>query len=173
MRKGRGLPSLPNQLTGRHLLQTLLQYVPLSFSLSGRMLNVKIIHQEQVFVLPALTDSGAVGNFINDIYSLAHTEHKAIEQYAQEAFQQGNIRPTSPAFAGFFFVGKKGRGLNLCIDYRAFNMVKCLCPLQLVPSALEQLCSAKIFTKLDLLSAYNLVRIQPGDKCLLRCLQPL
>ncbi len=37
-------------------------------------------------------------------------------------------------------------------------------PLPLVPSALEQLRGARIFTKLDLRSAYNLIRIREGDE---------
>ncbi|KAK3557853.1 hypothetical protein QTP86_003254 [Hemibagrus guttatus] len=37
-------------------------------------------------------------------------------------------------------------------------------PLPLVPAALEQLRGARIFTKLDLRSAYNLVRIHEGDE---------
>lgn len=64
-----------------------------------------------------------------------------------------------------FFHGEKG-GLRSCIDYRGLNqiMVKYPYPLPLVPSALEQLQSAQIFTKLDLHSAYNLVHIRRGDK---------
>lgn len=34
----------------------------------------------------------------------------------------------------------------------------------LCPSALEQLWKAKIFTKVDLHSAYNLIRIRNGDE---------
>ncbi|KAK3551428.1 hypothetical protein QTP70_017324 [Hemibagrus guttatus] len=37
-------------------------------------------------------------------------------------------------------------------------------PLPLVPAALEQLRGARVFTKLDLRSAYNLVRIHEGDE---------
>ncbi|KAK3556048.1 hypothetical protein QTP70_001855 [Hemibagrus guttatus] len=37
-------------------------------------------------------------------------------------------------------------------------------PLPLVPAALEQLREAKIYTKLDLRSAYNLIRIKEGDE---------
>ncbi|KAK3520019.1 hypothetical protein QTP70_010855 [Hemibagrus guttatus] len=37
-------------------------------------------------------------------------------------------------------------------------------PLPLVPAALEQLRGARVFTKLDLRSAYNLVRIREGDE---------
>lgn len=37
-------------------------------------------------------------------------------------------------------------------------------PLPLVPSALEQLWEATIYTKFDLWSAYNLIRIKEGDE---------
>ncbi|KAL0154280.1 hypothetical protein M9458_050393 [Cirrhinus mrigala] len=101
------------------------------------------------------------------IYPLSLPETKAMEEYIQEALSQGYIRPfTSPAASSFFFVVKKDRGLRPCIDYRALNQstIKFRYPLPLVPAALEQLRSARIFTKLDLRSAYNLVRIREGDE---------
>ncbi len=42
--------------------------------------------------------------------------------------------------------------------------VKFRYPLPLAPPALEQLRSAKYFTKLDLRNAYNLIRIREGDE---------
>ncbi|KAK3512082.1 hypothetical protein QTP70_030361 [Hemibagrus guttatus] len=101
------------------------------------------------------------------IYSLSIPEEKAMEEYIKEALSQGNIRPsTSPAASSFFFVAKKDGGLRPCIDYRALNKitVKFRYPLPLVPSALEHLRGATVFTKLDLRSAYNLIRIREGDK---------
>ncbi len=73
---------------------------------------------------------------------------------------------TSPAASSFFFVAKKDGGLRPCIDYRALNKitVKFRYPLPLVPAALEHLRGATIFTKLDLRSAYNLIRIREGDE---------
>lgn len=51
-------------------------------------------------------------------------------------------------------------------DYPGLNniTVKYPYPLPLVPVALEQLWEAKVFTKLNLRSTYNLVRIREGDK---------
>ncbi|KAI2650785.1 Transposon Tf2-9 polyprotein [Labeo rohita] len=101
------------------------------------------------------------------IYPLSLPETQAMEEYIQEALSQGYIRPsTSPAASSFFFVAKKDGGLRPCIDYRIINQgtIKFRYPLPLVPVALEQLRSAKIFTKLDLRSAYNLVRIREGDE---------
>ncbi|CAM4578888.1 unnamed protein product [Leuciscus chuanchicus] len=66
----------------------------------------------------------------------------------------------------FFSVGKKDGGLRPCIDYRTLNAstVKYRYPLPLFPAALEQLRGARIFSKLDLCSAYNLVRIRKRDE---------
>ncbi len=45
-----------------------------------------------------------------------------MEEYIEEALQQGYIRPsTSPAASSFFFVAKKDGGLQPCIDYQALN----------------------------------------------------
>ncbi|KAK3568650.1 hypothetical protein QTP86_011419 [Hemibagrus guttatus] len=86
------------------------------------------------------------------IYSLSIPEEKAMEEYIKEALSQGYIHPsTSPAVSSFFFVAKKDGGLRPCIDYRARNKitVKFRYPLPLVPSALERLGGATVFTKLS------------------------
>lgn len=101
------------------------------------------------------------------VYPLSRIEDQAMEEYIEEALDSGFIRPsTSPAAVGFFFVSKKDGGLRPCIDYRGLNnvTVKFRYPLPLVPPALEQLREATIYTKLDLRSAYNLIRIKEGDE---------
>ncbi|XP_053681475.1 retrotransposon-derived protein PEG10 [Labeo rohita] len=101
------------------------------------------------------------------IYPLSIPECQAMENYITEALNQGFIRPsTSPAALSFFFVGKKDGGLRPCIDYRQLNsqIVQQPYPLPLVPAALEELRGSQVFTKLDLRSAYNLVRIREGDE---------
>ncbi|KAL0204378.1 hypothetical protein M9458_002396, partial [Cirrhinus mrigala] len=101
------------------------------------------------------------------VFPLSQPETESMKQYIEEELAKGFIRPsTSPASAGFFFVKKKDGSLRPCIDYCSLNdiTVKYRYPLPLVPSALEQLRSAKYFTKLDLQSAYNLIRIKEGDE---------
>ncbi len=101
------------------------------------------------------------------VFPLSQPETEAMQKYIEEELSKGFIRPsTSPASAGFFFVQKKDGGLRPCIDYRALNerTVKFRYPLPLVPAALEQLRKARFYTKLDLRSAYNLVRIREGDE---------
>ncbi|KAK3540782.1 hypothetical protein QTP86_001589 [Hemibagrus guttatus] len=88
------------------------------------------------------------------IYPLLLPESKAMEEYIETALAAGHIQPsTSPAAAGFFYVGKKNGGT---VPYPY--------PLPLMPAALEQLRGARLFTKFDLRSAYNLVRIHKGDE---------
>lgn len=101
------------------------------------------------------------------IYSLSQAEQKAIEMYLQGALNQQYVLPSiSPASAGFFFVEKISGGLCPCIDYHSLNQisVKYTYSLPLVSSALEQVQSAPIFTKLDLRSAFNLLPLCAGDE---------
>ncbi|KAK3547999.1 hypothetical protein QTP70_001663 [Hemibagrus guttatus] len=66
-----------------------------------------------------------------------------MEEYIEEALALGHIQPsTSPAAAGFFFVGKKDGGLRPCIDYRGLNAITVRYPYP----------------------TYNLVRIREGDE---------
>lgn len=90
-----------------------------------------------------------------------------MRQYIDEEQAKGFIRKsTFSAAAGFFFVEKKDGGLCPCIDYRGLNeiTVKFRYPLPLVPAALKQLWNAKVYSKLNLRSAYNLIRIRDGDE---------
>ena len=74
--------------------------------------------------------------------------------------------PHHPSPQGYFFVKKKEGGLRPCIDYRGLNSITVgfSYPLPLVDMAVESFHGALFFTKLDLRSAYNLVRIRGGDE---------
>ncbi|KAM4705173.1 MAM and LDL-receptor class A domain-containing protein 1 [Rhinophrynus dorsalis] len=100
-------------------------------------------------------------------FLLSEPENKALLEYIQENLARGFIRhSSSPAGAGFFFVSKKDGTLRPCIDYRGLNKVtiKNRYPLPLIPELFDALKDAKIFTKLDLRGAYNLIRIKDGDE---------
>ena len=101
------------------------------------------------------------------LYSLSVPEREAMERYISDSLASGFIRPSSsPAGAGFFFVGKKDGSLRPCVDYRGLNniTVKNTYPLPLMSSAFERLQGASVFTKLDLRNAYHLVRIRGGGR---------
>ncbi|KAL2083807.1 hypothetical protein ACEWY4_021580 [Coilia grayii] len=90
-----------------------------------------------------------------------------MNRYISESLAAGIIRPSSsPAGAGFFFVGKKDGSLRPCIDYRGLNEITVWnrYPLPLMSAAFEMLQGAIVFSKLDLRNAYHLVRIREGDE---------
>ncbi|KAF6767282.1 reverse transcriptase, partial [Kalmanozyma brasiliensis GHG001] len=90
-----------------------------------------------------------------------------LRKYLDENLAKGFIRPSkSPARSPVLFVPKKDGGLRLCVDYRGLNevTVKNRAPLPLIEEQLFLLRNAKIYTKLDLKAAYNLVRIADGDE---------
>ena len=101
------------------------------------------------------------------MYPLSQEETVAMETYVAESLGQGYIRPSaSPVSSCFFFVKKKHGGLRPCIDYRGLNSITVgfSYPLPLIATAVESFHGVRFFTKLDLRSAYNLVRIRGGDE---------
>ena len=103
------------------------------------------------------------------LYNLSATELGVLRDYIRDNLAKGFIRPsTSPAGAPILFVKKKDGTLRLCVDYRSLNRVtvKNRYPLPLISEALDRLVGAKMFTKLDIRSAYNLIRIKEGHEWL-------
>ena len=90
-----------------------------------------------------------------------------LREYIEENLRSGFIRPSnSPCGAPVLFVKKKDGSLRLCVDYRGLNKItrKDRYPLPLVSDLLDAPRKARIYTKIDLRHAYNLVRIAPGDE---------
>ena len=101
------------------------------------------------------------------LYNLSASELVVLKDYIEENLRKGFIQPsTSPAGAPILFVKKKDGGLRLCVDYRGLNRitVKNRYPLPLIGEALDRLVGAKVYTKLDIRAAYNLIRIKEGDE---------
>ena len=105
--------------------------------------------------------------YYGPIYPLNDEETAALKEYIKENIKKGFIRKSkSPAGAPILFVRKKNGKLRLCVDYRRLNelTIRDSYPLPLILDMLERLGKGKIFSKLDLRSAYNLVRIKSGDE---------
>ena len=100
-------------------------------------------------------------------YQLTPKELEAEEEFIRENLRKGYIRPSnSPMASPFFFVGKKDGTLRPCQDYRYLNegTVPNKYPLPLISELVDKLRGAKVFSKLDLRSGYNNVRIKDGDQ---------
>jgi hypothetical protein len=65
-------------------------------------------------------------------------------------------------------VRKPDGGLRLCVDYRALNAitVKDRYPLPLTTESLNNLKGIRYFTKVDIVSAFNNIRIKEGQEYL-------
>uniref|UniRef100_A0A803SM11 ribonuclease H n=1 Tax=Anolis carolinensis TaxID=28377 RepID=A0A803SM11_ANOCA len=101
------------------------------------------------------------------LYSLTEPEQEALREFIESNLRKGFIRPSqSPAASPVMFVKKKSGDLRLVVDYRALNNItkRNRYPLPLISDLLDRLRGAKIYTKLDLQGAYNLVRIREGDE---------
>ena len=101
------------------------------------------------------------------LYGMSHNEAKELRRYLDENLAKGFIRASrSDAAAPVLFVKKPGGGLRFCVDYRGLNAVtvKNRYPLPLISETLNRLSRAKIFTKLDIISAFNRLRIREGDE---------
>ncbi|SOV07855.1 uncharacterized protein UDID_19598 [Ustilago sp. UG-2017a] len=101
------------------------------------------------------------------LYLKGPKEMSELRRYLEENLEKGFIRPSkSPARSPVLFVPKKDGGLRLCVDYRGLNeiTVKNRAPLPLIEEQLFLLRKARIYTKLDLRAAYNLIRIAKGDE---------
>ena len=94
-------------------------------------------------------------------------ELRCIKKWIDENLAKGWIRASSsPAAAPILLAAKPGGGIRICQDYRGLNAVtiKNRYPLPLIRETLDSLCNAKFYTKLDVISAFNRVRIAQGHE---------
>ena len=101
------------------------------------------------------------------MYAMSDSERTEVRKWIEENMSKGFIQNSSSSFASpILFVKKKDGSLRLCVDYRALNdiTIKDRYPLPRIEETLNQIRGAKYFTRLDLRSAYNLIRIKEGDE---------
>jgi len=106
------------------------------------------------------------------IYNLSEFKWRTLKAYHKTNVANGFIQlSSSTATAPFLFAKERDRGLRLCVNYRAFNLatVRNRYPLHLISALLDRVCEALIFTKLDLLNAYHLIRTKKAMSSRLHC----
>ena len=105
--------------------------------------------------------------FVRNYKSLSDQETAAMKKYIDEHLGKGFIRPSSSAAASpILLVRKPGGGLRFCIDYRALNAVtvKNRYPIPLISETLGKLARSVRYMKLDVIHAFNRIRIKEGHK---------
>ena len=102
------------------------------------------------------------------MYSLSKLELKALREFLDAALTSSKISPSrfSTSVLILFVPKSRGRGLRLCVDYRGLNkiIIRNRYPLPLMDELRDRVTGSKRFTKLDLMTAYNNIRIKKGDE---------
>jgi len=102
------------------------------------------------------------------IYPLSEVELRTLREWLKEMECTGKIRSsTSPGGSPILFVPKPhGRGLRLCVDYRALNRITIpnRYPLPLMQELQDRVQGAQWFTKMDLKNGFHLIRMREGDE---------
>lgn len=101
------------------------------------------------------------------LYSMSEDELLVLRKFLKENLEKGFIRAsTSPAASPVLFARKPGGGLRFCVDYRGLNAItiKNRYPLPLIQETLSRLSKARFFTKLDVVSAFNRIRVKEGQE---------
>jgi len=87
------------------------------------------------------------------VYLLSREKRKEVHKFIKEQLRRRYIKPSkSPQTALVFFVGKKNGKKRIMQDYQYLNewTVKNNYALLLILNILENICTKKVFTKMDL-----------------------
>ena len=131
---------------------------------SKKKVNKLLVHRTHNH---AINLKGTGDPLFGPLYNLSGNELKVLWDYLADNLAKGFIQAlTSPSGVPILFVKKKDGTLQLCVNYQELNHLtwKNCYPLPLINEALDWLVGAKVYTKLDIQSAYNLIWIKEGDE---------
>jgi hypothetical protein len=100
---------------------------------------------------------------------LSPMELRVLKRWLDDNLRKGFIRPSKSSVSSPILLAKKpGGGVRICVDYRGINnaTMKSRYPIPLIRETLDSICKAKIFTKLDVIAAFNRVRVTEGHEWL-------
>ena len=101
------------------------------------------------------------------MYPINREHLELLRETLDKELKKGFIRVSrSPAAAPVLFAQHPSGKLRFCVDYRGLNAitVKNRYSVPLLSETLDRLSKAKYYTKLDIIAAFNKLRIKEGDE---------
>ena len=101
------------------------------------------------------------------LYGMFRNELFVLKKYLKKNLSKRFIRSSqSDCSFSVLFVKKPEEGLRFCVDYRELNAIikKNRYSMSLITETLDRLCKAKYYTKIDIMAAFNRLRMSPGSK---------
>jgi hypothetical protein len=106
-------------------------------------------------------------SFFESMYNLSMIKLEMLREYLDEFLTKGFIVLSSSSASALILFAKKSEGdLRLCVDYKELNAItiKNRYSIPLVNQLLNRLNEVKRFTKLDIQTAYNFIRIKEENE---------
>ena len=98
---------------------------------------------------------------------MSQDELKVLQKYLNDHLFKGFIQVSSSSAAALIlFVHKSEGGLRFCVNYWGLNVitVKNRYSLPLIKETLDCLCNVIVYIKLDIIAAFNCLRIAEGEE---------
>ena len=146
------------------LTKLLREYYEFTILFSQEKFNKLPLHCLYNHIIPLLSDKELLKDLL---YNISRDELLVLQKYLKEHLFKGFIQVSSSSAAfSVIFVKKPEGGLCLCVDYRGLNnlTVKNRYPLPLIRETLNLLALSVIFTKLDIIAAFNKLQMTEGEK---------
>ena len=121
-------------------------------------------HSLYDYIIPLLSDKELSKSLL---YNMSRDELLVLQKYLKKHLFKGFIQVSSSSAAfSVIFVKKPEGGLCLCVDYRGLNnlTVKNHYSLPLIRETLNLLTLSVIFTKLDIITAFNKLQMAEGKE---------
>ena len=96
------------------------------------------------------------------LYSISRFKLQKVKEYLDDNLKKGFILPsTAPYISPVLFVQKYNRSLRFCVDYWKLNSltIRNRYPIPLIEETLSRVIGCKYLTKLDIITAFNKLRI--------------
>jgi hypothetical protein len=139
------------------------QYSDLSEAFSERVVNTLLEHAFHDLII----DTQEKNFFFDIIYNLFAEELRILRVYIEKNLEKEFITSfTSLTATLILFIKKKDDELKLCVNYRDLNeiTIKNRYSLLLMKEVMNRLVEVKIYIKLDIRIAYNLIRVRARNE---------